>query len=65
MLFLRVFDLFWVLVGRNRYVVATYAYDVLLQEQKLGYSSAISVTIFVITMTLTIIYMRRLRIDES
>ncbi|MEO0561546.1 MAG: sugar ABC transporter permease [Chloroflexota bacterium] len=65
MVFLRVFDLFDVLVGSNRYVLATYAHDVLIQEQQLGYSSAISVTIFIVTMAFTIAYMRALRIDEA
>jgi trehalose/maltose transport system permease protein len=65
MIFLRVFDLFDILVGRNRFVMATYAHDVLIQRQQLGYSSAVSVTIFVITMIFTIAYMRTLRIDEA
>ena len=65
MLFLRVFDLFEVLVGRTRFVMATYAHDALIQRQQLGYSSAISVTIFIVTMLFTIAYMRTLRIDEA
>lgn len=65
MLFLRVFDLFEILVGRTRYVMATYAHDALIQRQQLGYSSAVSVTIFVVTMLFTLGYMRTLRIDEA
>lgn len=65
MVFLRVFDLFEILVGRTRYVMATYAHDALIQRQQLGYSSAISVTIFIVTMLFTISYMRTLRIDEA
>lgn len=65
MLFLRVFDLFEILVGRTRFVMATYAHDALIQRQQLGYSSAISVTIFIVTMLFTIAYMRTLRIDEA
>ncbi len=65
MIFLRVFDLFEILLGRTRYVMSTYAYDTLIQRQQLGYSSAVSVTIFIITMAFTIAYMRTLRIDEA
>ncbi len=64
MVFIRVFDLFEILVGRTRFVMSTYAYDVLLQRQQLGYASAVSVTIFIIAMMFTIGYMRTLRIDE-
>jgi trehalose/maltose transport system permease protein len=64
MVFIRVFDLFEILVGRTRYVMSTYAYDVLLQRQQLGYASAVSVTIFIIAIIFTIGYMRTLRIDE-
>lgn len=65
MVFLRVFDLFEILVGRTRFVMATYAHDALIQRQQLGYSSAISVTIFIVTMFFTIAYMRTLKIDEA
>ncbi|MEM6527591.1 MAG: sugar ABC transporter permease, partial [Chloroflexota bacterium] len=65
MIFLRVFDLFEILVGRTRFVMSTYTHDVLIQRQQLGYASAISVTIFIITMLFTIAYMRTLRIDEA
>lgn len=65
MLFLRVFDLFWILVGRTRLVLATYSFEALIQRQQLGYSSAISVTIFIVTIFFTVAYMRTLRIDEA
>ncbi|MEO1442611.1 MAG: sugar ABC transporter permease, partial [Chloroflexota bacterium] len=65
MIFLRVFDLFEILVGRTRFVMSTYTHDVLIQRQQLGYASAVSVTIFIITMLFTIAYMRTLRIDEA
>ena len=65
MLFIRVFDLFEILVGRTRFVLATYAHDALIQRQQLGYSSAISVTIFLVTMLFTLTYMHTLQIDEA
>jgi trehalose/maltose transport system permease protein len=65
MVFIRVFDLFEILVGRTRFVMSTYTHDVLIQRQQLGYASAVSVTIFIITMLFTIAYMRGLRIDEA
>jgi trehalose/maltose transport system permease protein len=65
MVMLRVFDVFEILLGARRFSLATYAHDVLLQRQQLGYSSTISVAIFVIILAFTIIYMRSLRIDEA
>lgn len=65
MVTLRVFDVFDILLGRLRFSMATYAYETLTLRQQYGYSSAISVTIFLIIMVFTIIYVRTLRIDES
>ncbi len=65
MVMLRVFDVFEILVGQRRFSLATYAHDVLLQRQELGYSSTISVAIFIIILIFTIIYMRSLRIDQT
>lgn len=64
MILLRVFDVFDIMLGRTRYSMATYAYNTLTPGQELGYSSAISVTIFLITFVFTVIYMRTLRIDD-
>lgn len=62
----RVFDVFDILLGNTgRFSVATYSFENLILRQELGYSSAISVTIFVIILMFTIIYVRTLRIDEG
>ncbi len=65
MVTLRVFDVFEIMVDPPRFSMATYAYQNLIQEQKLGYASAISVVIFFIALIFTIFYMRSLRIDEA
>ncbi len=65
MVTLRVFDVFEILLGRTRFSMATYGYEALTQRFQLGYSSAISVTIFLIILFFTVIYMRTLRIDEA
>lgn len=64
MVTLRVFDVFDILLGRLRFSMSTYAYETLTLRQQLGYSSAISVTIFFIILIFTVIYVRTLRIDE-
>lgn len=62
----RVFDVFDILLGdAGRFSVATYSFENLILRQQLGYSSAISVTIFAIILVFTIIYVRTLRIDEG
>ncbi len=65
MVTLRVFDVFDVLLGPPTYSMATYAYQELTPGQRLGYSSTISVAIFLIVLIFTVIYMRTLRIDET
>lgn len=62
---LRAFDIFHVLLGERRFSLATYAHNVLTLRQDLGYSSAISVAIFVILLIFSIIYMRTLKVDQS
>ncbi|MBC7811250.1 MAG: sugar ABC transporter permease, partial [Burkholderiales bacterium] len=52
----RVFDVFNVLLQRQKLSMATYNYETLVQNQQLGYASAIGVTIFIIIVTLTVIY---------
>ncbi len=65
MVMIRVFDVFEILLGTRKFAMATYAHDVLIQRQELGYSSTISVAIFFVILFFTIIYMRSLRIDET
>ncbi len=57
---IRAFDVFEVLLGAQRQSMATYNQFVLVQNQQSGYASAIGVTIFVIILIFTIIYVRAL-----
>jgi trehalose/maltose transport system permease protein len=45
--------------------MATYNYETLIQNQQLGYASAIGVTIFIIIVTLTVIYVRTLGVTAE
>ncbi|MFZ4826901.1 MAG: carbohydrate ABC transporter permease, partial [Phototrophicaceae bacterium] len=66
MVFIRVFDLFQILMaGQARDSLATYAFDVLTIQQDLGMSSTISVVMFIIIFLFTLWYMRLLNVDES
>ncbi|HRF95930.1 MAG TPA: sugar ABC transporter permease, partial [Aggregatilineales bacterium] len=60
---LRAFDVFQVLLGRDKLSMATYNYEVLIQSQKGGYASAVSVMIFLLLSIFTIIYVRSIRIE--
>jgi len=62
---LRVFDVFNVLLGRQKLSMATYNYEVLIQEQRGGYASAVSVIIFVLIAIFTLIYVRSVRIEPA
>jgi trehalose/maltose transport system permease protein len=54
----RAFDVFNVLLGRQRLSMAAYNYEQLIQNQQLGYSSAVGVLIFVIILIFTLGYVR-------
>ncbi len=62
---LRVFDVFNVLLQRQKLSMATYNYEVLIQEQQGGYASAVSVIIFILISIFTILYMRSVRIEDQ
>lgn len=62
---LRAFDVFDVLVGRQLQSIATYNQFVLVNEQEFGYASAIGVTIFVIILIFTIIYVNALGVEAE
>ncbi len=62
---LRVFDAFQVVLGRQRYSMASYAQDVLINQQQVGLSSAASVVIFVIIFGFAIAYTRAFGVEES
>jgi trehalose/maltose transport system permease protein len=61
----RAFDVFDVLLGRQLQSMATYNQFVLVETQEFGYASAIGVTMFVIIMVFTIIYVRALGVDTD
>jgi trehalose/maltose transport system permease protein len=62
---LRAFDVFDVLLGRQRQSLATYNSQVLIENQEFGYASAIGVTIFIIILIFTVIYVRLLGVDAE
>ncbi len=57
---LRVFDLFNVMFGRQQLTMATYNYEVLVNNQQDGYASAISIIIFVLISMFALGYVRML-----
>jgi len=61
---IRVFDLFQVLLGGNRFSLATYNYEMLVTNNDLGYASAVGVTIFVIILLFTMAYVRVLGVER-
>lgn len=57
---LRVFDLFNVMFGRQQLTMATYNYEMLVNNQRDGYASAISIIIFVLISMFALVYVRML-----
>lgn len=57
---LRVFDLFQIVLAQSRYSMASYAYYQLIDFQQMGYSSAVSVLIFILILVFAVIYIRLL-----
>ncbi|MEZ4607412.1 MAG: sugar ABC transporter permease [Deinococcales bacterium] len=53
---LRVFDLFQIVFGENRYSMATFTQFALVAQRDMGLSSAVSVIIFIILFALYILY---------
>ena len=62
---LRVFDLFQVVYGEQRYSMASYAYYQLIAARNVGLSSAASVVIFLIIFVFALFYMRALGVDKD
>lgn len=60
---LRIFDIFQVVLGRQRYSMASYAQDMLVSVRDVGMSSAASVVIFVIIFVFAVVYIRMLGVD--
>jgi trehalose/maltose transport system permease protein len=62
---LRVFDLFQIVFAQKKYSMASFAYYQLIDSQRLGYSSAASVVIFVLITIFAFIYIRGLGITSD
>lgn len=61
----RVFDLFQIVLQQTRYSMASFAYYQLIGSQKMGYSSAASVVIFLIITIFAIWYIRMLGVEQE
>ncbi len=62
---LRVFDLFQIVFGQNRFTMASKTYYDLIDNQLMGYSSASSVVIFLLLTVFAIIYIRTLGVSTD
>lgn len=62
---LRVFDIFQVLLAKQRLSLATYNYDTLIFDQQFGYASAVGVVIFMILLVFAAMYIRMMRLSED
>ncbi len=62
---LRVFDIFQVVLGNQRYSMASYAQDMLISRRDMGLSSAASVTIFIIIFVFALLYVRSMKVDTQ
>ena len=61
---IRVFDLFQIVLAQKRYSMASYAYYELINGQRMGYSSATSVVIFIMITVFAVIYIRLLGVER-
>ncbi|MDZ7705137.1 MAG: sugar ABC transporter permease [Trueperaceae bacterium] len=62
---LRIFDAFQVVLGEQRYSMASFAQSMLINNSDVGLSSAASVIIFIIVFSFAILYMRALGVDTE
>ncbi|SFL21478.1 carbohydrate ABC transporter permease [Halanaerobium salsuginis] len=62
---LRVFGLFQVLVGQQRYSMSSYNYYQLIGNRAMGLASAISVVIFIIIFIFAVMYMKTLGVEDE
>jgi trehalose/maltose transport system permease protein len=62
---LRVFGLFQVLVGQQKYSMASYNYYQLIGNRAMGLASAISVIIFIIIFIFAVMYMKTLGVENE
>jgi trehalose/maltose transport system permease protein len=61
----RVFDLFQIVLQKQKYSMASFAYYQLIDGQAMGYSSASSVIIFLIITIFAVAYIRILGVDSQ
>lgn len=62
---IRVFDLFQIVLAQSRYSMASYAYYELINGQRMGYSSAASVVIFIMITVFAVLYIRLLGVSDD
>lgn len=62
---LRVFDVFQVVLGGQRYSMASFAQAMLIDNRTVGLSSAASVVIFIIIFLFAVLYMRMLKVETE
>lgn len=62
---LRVFDVFQVVLGGQRYSLASYTHSLLIDQRSVGMSSAASVLIFFLILVFAVGYMRMLKVDTK
>lgn len=62
---LRMFDLFNVLFGRSQLSLATYNYEMLVNNQRDGYASAVSIIIFILIGAFAVLYVRMLNVETN
>ena len=62
---IRVFDLFQIVLQKQKYSMASFAYYQLIDSQNMGYSSASSVIIFLIITIFAIAYIRALGVESE
>jgi trehalose/maltose transport system permease protein len=62
---LRAFDVFQVLLGRQKLSMATYNYEMLVSNQQFGYASAVGVVIFILILVFTVVYVRALGVTSE
>ncbi|MEJ2292138.1 MAG: sugar ABC transporter permease [Deinococcales bacterium] len=62
---LRVFDIFQIVLGNQRFSMASYTQYLLIGQRELGMSSAASVVIFVLIFAFAILYIRTLGVDTE
>lgn len=62
---LRVFDVFQIVLGQQRYSMASFAYYELINNRAMGYSAAASVVIFLLIFIFAVVYMRLLEVETD